>query len=285
MEIARVSMANRSIQVINLHPFRHMDVLFPYMVDDIRVGDNTLFSAEIDSNRVVLLGRSLARAETSMSIRLRDAQRTLLTFLVRTDSMTPMVYQMEFADPRAEHINATEAAIAMRLQDAFERRVLAVTEEQLQQRLLYAGDVLAINRRVTADGDGRDQMALIIETAQVLPDPTGRPQLYIRYTLENRSNAEIHDAMFRVQINRPGSLGRTQRIDVYDVQDRRTSEAIPAARRIRGLLVMEMPILGEEETITLELSAREGRLIAKAEGLLRGLRAPGAPPAGGEAYR
>lgn len=275
-QVTEIAMNPQAVQVLNLHPFRHLDIVLPYPAEWVNGGDDAVFTVVQKDNILSLAALDLSRVETSMSVRLKDPSRTLLSFLVRVDSTMPLVYKLLITDERQQTSRAIETEIASRLAAEFDSRVNALAEMMFQQMLIYSGSPREINRKA-GEGGGNDRVELVVHSAQGVPGLNGgATQLHIRYTIHNRALVPISDGFFRLYIQREKAsvFGRTQRSPLYDVRDVRTSEIVPPGSSVRGILILDMPSMDAQDALHLDMILRGGTRILSLERLLVGAPEP-----------
>jgi hypothetical protein len=261
------------VQAINLHPRFHMIVEFPYQVARIDAGDPDVFLAEVMGNKVALKATRVTRSETSMSVVLADAEMTVVPFLVRADSTQPIVYVLRYTDPVAKHLNAQESQIAARVKADNERRVDALTEDRLRQRMLLSSDVVRIDKQAAA-GRAGERIILTIENAQEIPNERGAAQLYVRYQLLNQTSMPLSDLTFGARIatqqRKWGVMSRTSERALYDVHDERSAIEVPAGTLVSGILILDALDLQPNESLSIEASAFNGQRTVRLDRVLVG---------------
>lgn len=274
MPVSEMDLHPGQVQTLNLHPRYHAVIEFPFPVAQVDAGDPDVFSASIVGNKLTLSANRVRKAETSMSVMLGDANLTVVPFLVRADSTQPFVYIVRYTDPVAKHLNAAESQIADRLQADVDERVAELSEQRLQQRLLLAGDLVRIGKR-TSVGSAGERLTLVVESAQQIPSADGNPRLYVRYRILNQTIAPLEDLVITPRIvttrRRWLFFTRTEVLDVYDVQDVRTSAAIPPGTAASGLLIFDsFDLQSSRESLTLEATAFNGQRVVVVDRVLVG---------------
>ena len=259
MPVSGTDLHPGQVQTINLHPRYHTVLEFPYPVARIDAGDPDVFSASIDGNDVTLKATKVTRAETSMSLKLADANGTVIPFLIRADSTQPYVYVIRYTDPVAKHLNQAEAQISTTLQADDDKRVSQLANIRLQQILLHAGDLASIDRTESV-GDAGERLTVNILSAQTLPGEDGQPRLYLRYSVLNQTVAPLSDLVFTAHIvstdRKMLVFQKSVAQDVYDIQDVRTTATIPAGTMAYGLLIFDdLNLANQNESLTIDANA------------------------------
>lgn len=261
------------VQTINLLPGYHTILEFPYPIASVHAGDPDVFLASIVGNKLSLKATRLTRSETNMSVILADADLTLVPFLIRADSTQPPLYVVRYTDPVAKHLNDAEERIAERVTANNDERVEELAQMRLEQQLLWAGDVVEIDKTATVGGQG-ERTTLRIESAQEIRDESGARKLYLRYKIFNQSYAPIEDLHFVVRKVTHGRKllvfnSRTEH-ELYDVRDMRTSDVVGPGAAARGVLVFDFPELTEDQSLEVEAIAFNGQRHITIERVLVG---------------
>lgn len=258
LSVTEMDLHPGQVQTINLHPGYHTILEFPYPIVQADAGDDEIFLADIVGNKLFLKATKLSLSETSMSVILADPDLTAITYLIRTDESQPMLFHLRYTDPVARHFNEVERRIARRLAEENEARIAELAELRLQQQLLWAGDVVSINKKVEVGRDG-ERLRLQVQDAQELIAESKQSMTYLRYQFYNGTVAPLEDLYFIVRIVRQKRRllffnNRTER-ELYDVRDVRTANPIPAGTAARGLLIFETPKLSKDESLEIEAVA------------------------------
>jgi len=258
LQVTEMDLHPGQVQTINLHPGFHTILEFPFPIARVDAGDPDIFLADIVGNKLSLKATKLVRSETSMSVILADADLTVIPFMIRTDETQPMLYVVRYTDPVSRHLNEAELRIARRLAEDNEARIVELAEMRLQQQLLWASDVLKINKEAKAGRDG-ERIVLKIENAQTFLGADNTAKTYLRYKIHNGTVMPMEDLYFIVRVVRHKRKflffdSRSER-ELYDVRDVRTANPVPAGTAARGLLIFDAPQLRKDESIEIEAVA------------------------------
>lgn len=272
LQVACMDLQPGQVTTINLHPRFHTTLQFHSPVARIDAGDSDVFRAEIVGNKIMLKAIEIDIKETSMTVILGDARQTLVPFLIRADSTSPLAYVIKFDDPAVRHIADSERQIASRLSSNVDARVASLAEESVQQRLLFKSGTIEIDKR-TVVGPRGERVGLIIEDAEQMPGEAGEPRLYIRYRIMNETPLPLTDAHLVSRIDseerRYLFFGRTNSMELGH-EDVRTDLTIPAGASVRGLLILDGVHLLDSQSLSIELVAFQGRRRALVERVLVG---------------
>jgi hypothetical protein len=261
------------VQTINLSTNMHTVLEFPFPVARLHAGDPSMLIASIEGNKVILKSTRVTRGETNASIILGDADFTVVPFLIRTDESQPVVFLVRYTDPLSKHLNRVEQDISARLSAAMEQRVNDLAEARLRQRLLFSGRPIEINRQMTARR-GAEKVTVDLQNMLEVPSAEGQSKAYLRYSVRNGTVAPLADMHFVLRIvERRRSwifFEREVTREIYDVEDVRSADPVPAGMAATGLLIVDSPELRPGTSISIEFVAFNGQLRGKFDRVISG---------------
>lgn len=273
LEVVEMDLHPGQVTTINLHPRYHTVLEFPYVVARVDGGDQDVFMVDPIGNKLTLKAIDIDVAETSMTVILGDPQQTLIPFLVRVDTTQPMAYVVKFTDPITKHLNEAERQISERLSSNIDARVATLAEAHVRQRLLFRAGTVNINKSKFVGPSG-ERVGFVVEDAELMPGPSGEPQVYIRYRIVNLTPIPLDDANIVAKIGtkrrRKFFFSQVDYLELSIAEDVRTTSTIPAGAAARGLLILEGLTLQPNQELTLELHAFRNRRTVKIDRVLVG---------------
>lgn len=258
MPVVRAPLRPGQVTTLNLHPYEHSVIEFPYpivRIDGGVSGDSAIFVASKFGNKMTITATKLSNHHTTMSVVLGDADLTTVPYNVTTDRSKPMPNKIVYYDSAATMQERLTDKITGANDIRIKTKADELAERIMRDRLLMASQPTEINKEANTGPEG-NKLTLFIESAQSIPTGEGQgAKLYIRYRFVNGGRATVEDLHFSARRAQESSsvFGKEQSTDIYDLDDStRTAKVIPGGTAIIGLVIMDQPDLhaGERLDIT-----------------------------------
>lgn len=247
VEVGYAPLRPDEVATIVVHPLHGSLLRFPFTVKEAVLADAGTFGVTKYENTAVLWTKTCPQGcATTLYVYLDDGELTPVAFLVVVDTTKPPTIKRDYTDPVNARLRTREAEMAQ----SFEREAQRVVAQQLTaevERCVSAGFTFKdVNQRDTwqntATGESVGLQVLDVgHSGRCLE----RPQLYVRYRLENAQYANLDQIRLRAVRRRRDGVERT----LTTIADRRTPVVVPALRSVRGELIVDASVTlepGEE---------------------------------------
>ncbi|MBW7932076.1 MAG: hypothetical protein H3C62_00415 [Gemmatimonadaceae bacterium] len=239
-EVGYAPLRPDEVTTIVLHPLHGALLRFPFSVREAVVADAGSFGITKYENTTLLWTKTCPQGcATTAYVYLDDGELTPVPFLLVVDTTRPPTIKRDFSDPVSARLQTREAEMAQ----AFERSAQRLVADQLTaevERCVAAGFAFkTVDRRDTwQNAETGEAISVHVVDVGHSGRCLERPQLYVRYRIENAQYATLDRITMRAVRRRKDGSERA----LTTLADRRTPVVVPALRSVRGELIVDASV-------------------------------------------